>query len=85
MNEYEYFSHQHRCNTVKTVKSRKAQRAPTTALKDTLMKKHTALKQTIKNDTCIELRRDIKSTDTVTLLADSLPLLLAIYSIVEQR
>jgi len=40
------------------------------------MKKHTALKQNIKNDTCIEFRRGIK---TLTLLADTnggrLPLL----------
>ena len=32
------------------------------------MKKHTALKQNIKNDTCIEFRRDIKAR---TLLADT--------------
>jgi len=32
------------------------------------MKKHTALKQNIKNDTCIEFRRDIKA---LTLLADT--------------
>jgi len=44
------------------------------------MKKHTALKQNTKNDTRIEFRRDIKA---LTLLADSLPLLLAIYSTVE--
>ena len=46
--------HQHTYNTVKTVKSRterNSQRALTTALKDTLMKKHTALKKTLKNDT----------------------------------
>ena len=31
-----------------------------TALKDTLMKKkHTALKRNVKNDTCIEFRRDV--------------------------
>ena len=47
---------------------RKAQRALITALKDTLMKKHTAQKQNIKNDTCIEFRRDIKA---LTLLADT--------------
>jgi len=29
-----------------------------------LMKKHTALNQNIKNDTSIEFRCDIKSTDT---------------------
>ena len=33
------------------------------------MKKHTALKQNIKNDTCIEFRRDIKA---LTLLADTI-------------
>ena len=32
------------------------------------MKKHTALKQNIKNDTCIDFRRDIKA---LTLLADT--------------
>jgi len=32
------------------------------------MKKHTALKQNIKNDTCIEFRRDIKA---LTLLTDT--------------
>jgi len=32
------------------------------------MKKHTALKQSVKNDTCIEFRRDIKA---LTLLADT--------------
>jgi len=32
------------------------------------MKKHTALKQNIKNDTRIEFRRDIKA---LTLLADT--------------
>jgi len=32
------------------------------------MKKHTALKQNIRNDTCIEFRRDIKA---LTLLADT--------------
>jgi len=32
------------------------------------MKKHTALKQNIKNDKCIEFRRDIKA---LTLLADT--------------
>ena len=37
------------------------ERALTTALKDTLMKKHTALKQDIKNGTCIEFRCDIKA------------------------
>ena len=46
----------------------KGSEALTTALKDTLMKKHTALKQNIKNDTCIEFRRDIK---TLPLLADT--------------
>ena len=45
---------------------RKAQRALTTALKDTSIKKHTALKQNIKNDTCIEFRREV-----LTLLADT--------------
>ena len=43
-------------------------RSITTALKDTLMKKHTALKQNIKNNTCTEFRRDIKA---LTLLADT--------------
>jgi len=32
------------------------------------MKEHTALKQNINNDTCIEFRRDIKA---LTLLADA--------------
>jgi len=32
------------------------------------MRKHTALKQNIKNDKCIEFRRDIKA---LTLLADT--------------
>jgi len=32
------------------------------------MKKHTALKQNIKNDTCIKFRLDIKA---LTLLADT--------------
>ena len=32
------------------------------------MKKHTVLKQSVKNDTCIEFRRDIKA---LTLLADA--------------
>jgi len=32
------------------------------------MKKHTALKQNIKNDTCVEFRPDIKA---LTLLADT--------------
>jgi len=32
------------------------------------MKKHTALKQNVKNNTCIEFRRDIKA---LTLLADT--------------
>jgi len=68
----EYFIHQHRYNTVKTVKSRtvstgqKGSKALTTALKDTQMKKHTALKQNIKNDTHIEFRRDIKALTLVT-------------------
>jgi len=31
------------------------------------VKKHTALKQNVKNDTCVEFRRDIKA---LTLLAD---------------
>jgi len=31
------------------------------------MKKHTALEQNVKNDTCVEFRRDIKA---LTLLAD---------------
>jgi len=66
----EYFIHQHS----KTVKSRtvstgqKVSKALTTALKDTLMKKRAALKQNVKNDTCIEFRRDIKA---LTLLADT--------------
>jgi len=61
-------------NTVKTVKSRtvstgqKVSKALTTALKDTLMKTRAALKQNVKNDTCIEFRRDIKA---LTLLADA--------------
>ena len=52
MNEYLFY--QHRYNTVKTELCRldgKAQRALTTALKVTLMKKHTALKQNIKKTT----------------------------------
>jgi len=32
------------------------------------MKKHTALKQSVKNDTCIEFRRNIQA---LTLLADT--------------
>jgi len=33
------------------------------------MKKHTTLEQILKNDTCIEFRRDIKA---LTLLADTI-------------
>jgi len=66
--------HQHRYNAIKTVKSttvstgQKGSKSTfTTASKDTQMKKHTALKQNIKNDTFVEFRRDIKA---LTLLAD---------------
>jgi len=58
----EYFIDQHRYNTVKTVKSRllcrldrKAQKALKTALKDTLMKKHTALKNVNKTTNALNL------------------------------
>ena len=47
---------------------RKAQRALTAALKDMYVKKHSTLKQNIKNDTCIEFRRHIKA---LTLPADT--------------
>ena len=46
------------------------------------MKKHTALKQNIKNDTCVEFRHDIKAQTFPDWL---IPLLVAIYFIVGQR
>jgi len=50
----EYFIHQHKYNTKNSKRAelcrldRKAQRALTTALEDTLMKEHTAVKQNVK-------------------------------------
>jgi len=52
----EYFIHQHQYNTKNSKRAelcrldrkRKAQRALTTALEDTLMKEHTAVKQNVK-------------------------------------
>ena len=54
--------------TVSTGQKKTGSKITCNCPKNRQMKKHTALKQNIKNDTCIEFRRDIKA---LTLLADT--------------